>query len=369
MKFQSSQVSFDASSIGEMISTYLSFLIDVDHITHSVSLFVYAFIVTSIVPFPDNHNEVIMACNDNNLFHCNIETKEMSHPLMLASCPLTLAWQPISNQRSNESILVVGCSDGHVEFLKTNTSGKHWPLDSHRRIKAHDGAVTSIRWSHDGSSLATAGVDGEVRIWSPGGLLRTKSNFDTAVNCISWGPRCESIVVAHGKYLSITQVQGRSRSLSWDGGDGVVLAVEWNMVKDQIVSGGEDGCFRIFNSEGVGLYVSRPQSHAITSVSWFPSGNYFAVGSFHRVTLHDISGTMHDQIECSGGSSVIEMIQRQDTSQLIAGCSTGEIVVSSLVGQKDFWNGVSVELCSTSQLKIAYPINNEEIPRTIDISR
>ena len=39
--------------------------------------------------------------------------------------------------------------------------------------EAHAGAIISIRWSYEGAALATCGEDGQIKIWSKGGMLRS----------------------------------------------------------------------------------------------------------------------------------------------------------------------------------------------------
>lgn len=42
-----------------------------------------------------------------------------------------------------------------------------------KSVEAHKGAVLSGRWSYDGSALLTAGEDGQVKVWSRSGMLRS----------------------------------------------------------------------------------------------------------------------------------------------------------------------------------------------------
>lgn len=42
-----------------------------------------------------------------------------------------------------------------------------------KSVEAHIGAVLAARWSHDGSALVTAGEDGQIKIWSRSGMLRS----------------------------------------------------------------------------------------------------------------------------------------------------------------------------------------------------
>jgi intraflagellar transport protein 80 len=39
--------------------------------------------------------------------------------------------------------------------------------------KAHTGAVTAAKWSYEGTSLITAGEDGNLKVWSRAGMLRS----------------------------------------------------------------------------------------------------------------------------------------------------------------------------------------------------
>ena len=42
-----------------------------------------------------------------------------------------------------------------------------------KSVDAHRGAVLAGRWSYDGTAMATAGEDGQVKIWSRSGMLRS----------------------------------------------------------------------------------------------------------------------------------------------------------------------------------------------------
>jgi len=37
----------------------------------------------------------------------------------------------------------------------------------------HKGAITCVKWSYEGGSLATSGEDGQIKTWSKNGNLRS----------------------------------------------------------------------------------------------------------------------------------------------------------------------------------------------------
>ena len=258
----------------------------------------------------------------------------------------------------------MGTLDGNLEFYPMKKSNEEeWCLTPIRKIKAHDGAITSLQWNHDDSTLGTAGVDGEVKVWSRAGHLRIKlASFEKAVHALAWGPTSESIVIANGDQLSLAQLDGRCKSISGTWGSSIILAVDWNATNGLIVSGSEDGYYRISTLDGVLLYSSQPQIHPITSISWIVNNDsYFAVGGFGYIRLCDSEGIIHDQIQCTEASSVNQISQRKDSSQLVGECSNGENIVLTLVGTKKFYGDVSVELLSTTTLKVTYLTSVEHL--------
>ena len=66
---------------------------------------------------------------------------------------------------------------GNDSLIITSTDGRFIILNKNARleksISAHSGAISSGRWSPDGSGLLTAGEDGAIRIWSKTGMLRS----------------------------------------------------------------------------------------------------------------------------------------------------------------------------------------------------
>ena len=59
---------------------------------------------------------------------------------------------------------------------------------------AHKGAVLCVRWSWDGSQLATSGEDGIVMIWSKTGEGSQAAKTENPVFAVSWSPSDDQIV-------------------------------------------------------------------------------------------------------------------------------------------------------------------------------
>ena len=132
-------------------------------------------------------------------------------------------------------------------------------------MQAHEGAVIVIKWSHDGSAIMTAGEDGEVKIWSKSGNLRSSLvSIGQSVYCACWGPDDDQVLIGNGKTLMIKTVQANRKNLQWNAHEGVVLCVDWNVANGFIVSGGEDCSYKVWDAFGRQLYSSRPMEHVVT---------------------------------------------------------------------------------------------------------
>lgn len=128
-----------------------------------------------------------------------------------------------------------------------------------------------------GSALATAGEDGQVRVWSRTGMLRsTLAQADAPVHCVAWGQDGDSLAYCSGPSVAVKPLQGGGApgpggsgaggsstglapggggggsgapragpGVAWRAHDGVVLALDWSPVSGLIVTAGEDCKYKV----------------------------------------------------------------------------------------------------------------------------
>ncbi|KAJ3351960.1 Intraflagellar transport protein 80 [Entophlyctis luteolus] len=158
-------------------------------------------------------------------------------------------------------------------------------------VEAHKGAVLALKWNYEGSALVSAGEDGNLKIWSKTGMLRSglvQNGYP--IYAVSWSPDNDSILYTNGRNLVIKPIQPSNKPVMWKAHDGVILAVDWNMSSNLIISGGEDCRYRVWDSFGRMIYLSMPHDHPITSLAWNPAGEMFAVGLFNTLRVCDKLG-------------------------------------------------------------------------------
>jgi WD40 repeat protein len=233
--------------------------------------------------------------------------------------PRGLAWSPNGRQLAASYFV-----PGQVQV---------WDLATRKEVlslpKAHGGGeVRTVAWSPDGRLLATAGLDGAVRLWN----VETKENIlsflehSNSVSSAVWSPDGQWIASKDqlgGVMIwdaSTGQVRlklqcptgfsaGKQYTVSWSpqgdrlaaaGGDGTVMvwdvangrephalkghtsavrSVQWSPDGRRLVSGAEDRTIRIWDPQSGRELLVLPDPHnKFPSVAWSPSGRMIGVG-------------------------------------------------------------------------------------------
>ena len=84
-------------------------------------------------------------------------------------------------------------------------------LSERGRVAAHEGALTDIAWSPDGSLIATTGSDGCVRVWHAAqGALAWQHNIGGVPECAAWSPNSRMLAVGKGNLLFLWLANGQA---------------------------------------------------------------------------------------------------------------------------------------------------------------
>lgn len=306
----------------------------------------------------------MISCHDKSIIQLNVkDSKIISDPIQMDCLINELCWQPSFQERHDQEAQLVGaCSDGSIVFFVQFRVGQTLKLKVKKIVAGHEGSVTAVKWSHDGSNLVSAGEDGEVKVWSQSGHLKSViATNESCVNCLGWNYGGTAVVTAHDEILTILPFQNRGQRdvVEWkvsqnQDDSAVVLVVDWNNALDLILCGGEDCRYRVYDSTGTCLFLSSQLMHPITSAAWMLSGEAFVIGSYKSLHLCDREGLYAHHYDVEGCSSVLDMHFVQESSKIIAGCSNGNIVLADIIGRTVEWNGVIVEHAASSQLYLNF---------------
>ncbi|KAK3271476.1 Intraflagellar transport protein 80 [Cymbomonas tetramitiformis] len=292
-------------------------------------------------------NELYSCSDDKNVSKWDMNGEHQGQVCSLDAFFTDLHWYPVGSKRekTGSDVFVVSCTDGTFKIV--NKNGR-----LEKSVEAHRGAVISLRWNYEGTALVTAGEDGLVKIWSRPGLLRsTLSTTDNSIYSIAWGPDSDQVLFASGKDLTIKPLQPSAKQLQWKAHEGTVLKVDWNPINNLIVSGGEDCRYKVWDCFGRLLYQSSPCDHAVTSVSWCPDGELFAVGSFNLLRLCDKTGWTYAKEKTKTGS-LLNIGWTTDGTQLAGAGGSGAVCFAQIIDRTIEWKRISATLEENNRIRI-----------------
>ena len=62
---------------------------------------------------------------------------------------------------------------------------------------------------------------------------------------VVWGPDNDQLLFASGREITIKSMQADRKGVTWKAHDSVVMSVDWNVVNNLILSGGEDCKYKV----------------------------------------------------------------------------------------------------------------------------
>ena len=171
--------------------------------------------------------------------------------------------------------MVTGHGDGHVRCWDMESGEELWVGE-----QQHGERVIDVRFSPDGTRIATASSDKKINILDTfsGNCLRKYGGHKGDVPSVRWsldGKRLASIERSKEKQLHI-----------WDGLTGECLQVleghtantnglDWSPDGRRLASGDGDGNIRIWDAyKGDELHVFKVHKNPIWSLCWLPDGRY-----------------------------------------------------------------------------------------------
>ncbi|KAK2404289.1 COMPASS H3K4 histone methylase component WDR5B [Trifolium repens] len=186
----------------------------------------------------------------------------------------------------------VACSPTDTALVATgggDDRGFLWKINNGEwasELKGHEESVSSLGFSHDGTFLASGGLDGTVKIWDASGNLKGElEGAGGGIEWIRWHPRGNMLMAGFEESPSVWMWNTNNLALfmSFDGHASKVTCGDFTPDGRIICTGSDDATLRIWNPKtGESIHVVRGHPYhteGLTCLAINPASTIALTGS------------------------------------------------------------------------------------------
>ena len=246
-----------------------------------------------------------------------------------------------------QNIFVIGCSDGNFHLCSSN-----WRIE--KTVQAHKGGVTCIKVNPDGTSIATGGEDGILKIWSRNGIHRSNlASCGSVITSCNWDCTGKYVMFTHAGMVTIRSASFKQDQTQFRAHRRLITCSAWNGANNEILTGGEDRVARVFDADGRLMAESVVYDYAVSSVCFISSYKLCLIGTANRVYLTDNRLRPLSSLSLPAGSA---MCASPDIPRVLVG-GNGTVNLISVVGKKIVYR--DCEIVAEGQKKLSvYDLKN-----------
>ena len=187
----------------------------------------------------------------------------------------------IAIQSAQTNSFAIADWDGNISFWHKNNDGTQKLVDT---LKAHNDAISQLKYSPDGNIIASAAWDKTIKLWNAETkkLIDTLAGHKDGANSITFSPDGRTLISgSEDKTIKIWNIADRAKLVkTLAGHTDSIKAISISPNGNLIASAGYDNKIKIWSIAGELLQTIDAHKLAITSLAFTPDGNTLASGSW-----------------------------------------------------------------------------------------
>ncbi|MCE7979553.1 MAG: WD40 repeat domain-containing protein [Caldilinea sp. CFX5] len=254
-------------------------------------------------------------------------------PAKNATATLRSCWQ----RPLDDHIIALAWSPPAGQWLAAATvSGPIYLIDSeggevHRRLPGHGFGTMALAWHPNGSTLASAGQDGKVRLWDVVSGEQTGELAGGAawVEHVAWLPahdnrRAPLLAAAAGRTLRIWDESGELVQ-EYPKHSSTIAHIQWHAPRNELAITSY-GLLTVRNPDQPDALRELPWKGSSLVIAWSPDGNYIATGDQDSTVHFWITATGHD-LQMWGYPTKVRELAWDHTSRYLATGGSDTVII------------------------------------------
>jgi len=205
----------------------------------------------------------------------------------------TRIWKLASTSRSEEidEPIVMNYdkenpTDKQVTTIDWNVSGSYlatgyyngnarvWSIKGELKseLKLHSLAILALKWNKKGNTILSSSMDGTVCLWDPVSNKKKSLRLHTDVVLdVDWVDNSIFLTVSKDKQIHLCSVDKTSPIKTFLGHEDEVNTIRWDPITGYFASGSDDGTAKIWSMDSTNPLHSFAHDRGIFSLRWCPT--------------------------------------------------------------------------------------------------